>query len=144
MKKRPVGMFQIASLKGDTWYNIPNPDKDNFSGLVATLVNSARNVKGEVTAQKICRDQDKFTMTWSALSRSEWETLLSFWNTNFVFRLKYYSPVRGTSITRRFYVSDREYNYMDFEKSSSGKYNYNAPTGYADCKVSMVDCGRGS
>nr|DAF76547.1 MAG TPA: hypothetical protein [Caudoviricetes sp.] len=139
--KRPVGMFQIAPVKSSNFRDMPNPDQDSFQGLVATLVNSARNAKGVVTAQKICRDQDKFTLKFSALSRAEWESLLSFWNSNFTFKLRYYSPELGKAITRVFYISDRTYNYLGFERDSKGKYNYNKPTGYTDCSASIVDTG---
>lgn len=142
MRKRPTGMFQIAPLKSSNFINIPNPDVESFQGLVATLVNSARNAKGVVTAQKICDDQDKFTLKYSAITKDEWETLLAFWDSNFTFRLKYYAPELRKSVTRVFYISDRTYNYLGFEKDSKGNYNYQKPTGYKDCSFSIVDTGR--
>lgn len=142
MNKRPTGMFRIQTLSGESVMQMPNPDADSFEGLVATLVNSARNASGILTAQKLGRDQDKFTLKWSFLTRSEWENLLKFWNDNFTFRLTYYSPVYQRSLSRIFYISDRTYNYYGFEKSSSGVYDYNKPTGYLNCSASIVDTGR--
>lgn len=133
--RRPANMFYMTSLKNNTRYWIPNPDfNDGLQGLVATLVNSARNVEGVVTAQKIGRDQDKHTFSWNLLTVDEWETLLKFWDSNFMFNLYYYSPVQSKFIIRKFYVSDRTYKYFDTD--SSGK-----PTAYKDCSASLVDVG---
>lgn len=133
--QRPSNMFYMTSLTSNVRYYLPNPDMDGgLQGLIATLVNSARNTEGIVTAQKIGRDQDKSTLKWNFLTKQEWETLVEFWENNFMFNLTYYSPVKHTFITRKFYVSDRTYSYFNIDSSGS-------PTAYTDCSVALVDTG---
>ena len=68
--RRPSNMFYMTSLTSNTRYYLPNPDMDGgLQGLIATLVNSARNTEGIVTAQKIGRDQDKSQMEFSYQAR---------------------------------------------------------------------------
>ena len=134
-KKRPSNMFYMTSLNSNTKYWLPNPDHDGgLKGLIATLVDSARNTEGKLTAQKLGRDQDKSSLSWNFLTKQEWETLVEFWNDNFIFNFCYYSPVKRAFITRKFYVSDREYEYFDID--SSGR-----PTAYVNCTANLIDTG---
>ena len=131
---RPANMFSISPRGGGQSIWLPNPERDSAKGLVATLVDSARNTKGVVTAQKICRDQDKVELAWSLLTVEEWETLLEFWDKNFYFNLTYYSPVKHTRITRVFYIGDRTYRPWNIDSEG-------IPTGYVECAANMTDTG---
>ena len=108
---RPANMFKVTSLIDSTELWLPNPDYGSADGLIATLVDSGRNANAVVTAQKIGRDQDKTSMKWSFLHKDTWEALVRFWDQNFFFNFTYYSPVTGTKISRKFYISDRKYKY---------------------------------
>lgn len=136
MLKIPHNMFSVRPVAGGGVIKLPNPNADSGEGLVATLVNSARNASGIVTAQKIGRDQDKFTLKWTYLEKDEWEELLEFFDTNFFFYLTYYSPVKKQQISRVFYVSDR--TYRPFNVDAKG-----IPVAYRDCSLSVVDTGEG-
>ena len=68
---RPSTMFSMQSLYGGEIIQIPNPDIDSAEGLISTLVNSARNAQGVVTAQKIGRDNNKTSMSWNYLEKDE-------------------------------------------------------------------------
>lgn len=136
MPNIPHTMFYVQPVGGGEPLWLPNPNADSAEGLIATLVNSARNASGIVTAQKIGRDQDKTTLAWTYLSKEEWEELLQFFDTNFFFKFSYYSPVRGSRITRTFYVSDRA--YKPFAVDLDG-----VPVAYRDCSLSVVDTGEG-
>lgn len=131
---RPATMFQIATTSGKGAIWLPNPEQSSAKGLISTLVDSARSIKGVVTAQKICRDQDKTELSWSLLSVEEWEPLLEFWDQNFYFNFTYYSPVKHKKITRVFYIGDR--SYRPFNISASGE-----PTGYVECSANVIDTG---
>lgn len=131
---RPSNMFSIQKISGGNLIWLPNPEKDSAKGLISTLVDSARNTKGIVTAQKICRDQDKVELTWSLLTVNEWETLLEFWDSNFEFKINYYSPVKHSRISRIFYIGDRSYRFFDITESGS-------PTAYVECAANVVDTG---
>lgn len=132
---RARNMFAMSPRKSTNKSWLPNPDKDGgLSNTIATMVNSARNTQAVVTAQKIGRDQQKFTFSWSFLSKSEWESLLKFWDKHFIFRLYYYDPVEGTIAYHNFYISDRTYEYFDIDSDGY-------PIAYINCKASIVDTG---
>lgn len=131
---RPANMFSISKISGGNLIWLPNPEKDSGQGLISTLVDSARNTKGVVTAQKICRDQDKTELAWSLLTVEEWERLLEFWDSNFEFVLNYYSPVKHTRISRVFYIGDRSYKFFDILDNGN-------PTAYTECSANVVDTG---
>lgn len=133
----PHNMFAVQALSGGATIWLPNPETTSGKGTIATMVNSGRNASAVVTAQKIGRDQDKSELTWKWLSKSEWEALLRFWDTNFFFNFTYYSPIAGTKITRKCYISDRK--FQPFEIDSSGN-----PASYKDCSANIIDTGEGS
>lgn len=130
----PRDMFYMTSLGSSTKNYLPNPDQDNgLKFTVATFVDSARNAKAVVTAQKIGRDQIKFELNWTLLSVTEWESLMAFWDQNFFFDFTY-TDTSGVSATRKCYISDRKYGYLNI--TTTGK-----PTAYVNCSVSIVDTG---
>lgn len=133
---RPANMFSMTSLTSGTTIWLPNPEVSSADGLIATIVNSGRNANAVITAQKIGRDQDKTSMKWSFLHKDTWEALLQFWDANFFFNFTYYSPVAGTKITRKFYISDRTYKYYDIDENGN-------PTAYKECDAKVVDTGEG-
>lgn len=132
--KRPANMFSISTTSGGNQIWLPNPEKDSGKALTSTLVNSARNLKGVVTAQKICRDQDKIELTWSFLTIEEWEPLLEFWYNNFEFSLNYYNPIFHKRCSRIFYIGDRSWRPFDIDTNG-------IPTAYIECSANVVDTG---
>lgn len=137
VNNRPRTMFSMQALDGGQTIWLPNPDNPSAENLISTLVNSGRNANAIVTAQKIGRDQEKTTMTWSFLNKEEWEELLRFWDKNFFFNFTYYSRVKGQRITRKFYIGDRKDKPFDID------YN-GVPIAYRDCSANVVDTGEGS
>lgn len=134
---RKHNMFAMSALNSNDLIWLPNPDQDSAENLVATLVNSGRNTLAVITAQKIGRDQEKTTMAWSYLSKTDWETMLRFWDNNFFFMFYYYSRVQGTRISRKFYISDRKDKPYDID-------DYGIPTAYKDCTANVIDTGEGN
>lgn len=137
VNNRPRTMFSMQALNGGLTIWLPNPDNPSAENLISTLVNSGRNANGIVTAQKIGRDQEKTSLTWSFLNKEEWEELLRFWDENFFFKFTYYSRIKGQRITRTFYIGDRK--DKPFDISESGE-----PIAYRDCSANVVDTGEGS
>ena len=132
---RARNMFYMKKLNSDTQYWLPNPDKDGgLKAAIATMVNSARNTKAIVTAQKIGRDQIQYQFTWSFLTISEWESLLRFWDSNFFFKFYFYDPIEGSTKSHKCYISDRNFSYYNID--SSGK-----PTAYIECSATITDTG---
>lgn len=134
---RPKTMFSMQSLTTGEIVNLPNPDMDSASNIIATLVNSGRNADAVVTAQKIGRDQEKTEMKWNYLEKEDWEAMLRFWDANFFFSFTYYSRVEGRKISRKFYIGDR--SDKPFQVSESGE-----PLAYKDCVANVVDTGEGT
>lgn len=135
---RPRNMFYMTAIGSSTRYYLPNPDyNDGLKSTIATMVNSARNTKAVVTAQKIGRDQIKHELSWNFLSVDEWEPLLGFWDKHFFFNLHYYDPVAGGEISRKCYISDRPYSYYDIRTTNG----LAVPTAYINCSASIVDTG---
>lgn len=129
-------MYAVQPVDGGTQLWLPNPDYSSGEGLITTLVNSGRNANAVVTAQKIGRDQEKTSLKWTYMNKDEWETLMQFFDANFFFNFTYYSPVPGTKITRKFYVSDRNWRPYDIDANGD-------PIAYVDCSLSVVDTGEG-
>jgi len=134
---RPRTMFSMQALDGGQTIWLPNPDNPSAENLISTLVNSGRNANAIVTAQKIGRDQEKTSLTWSFLNKDEWEELLRFWDKNFFFSFTYYSRVKGQRITRKFYIGDRKDKPFDIDPDG-------IPIAYRDCSANVVDTGEGS
>lgn len=137
VNNRPRTMFSMQALDGGITIWLPNPDNPSAENLITTLVNSGRNANAIVTAQKIGRDQEKTTMTWSFLNKEEWEELLRFWDANFFFNFTYYSRVKGQRITRKCYIGDRKDKPFDIDYDGT-------PIAYRDCSANVVDTGEGS
>lgn len=134
---RPNTMFTISTISGGETIKLPNPDRTSGKGITATLVDSGRNASAVVIAQKIGRDQDKSELAWNYLDKEIWESMLRFWDKNFFFNFSYYSPVKGTKITRKCYISDR--TWQPFNVDTNG-----IPTAYMECTANIIDTGEGA
>ena len=102
--------------------------------MVATLVDSARNVNGTVVGQKIGRDQYKLnTLVWPWLSAEQWSSILKLFD-NFYVTVRFPDPVNNAWKTMKMYPGDRsaEPYWIDDE---------GLPTYYTNCKVNIIDVG---
>lgn len=114
---------------------LPQPSRG--LGLhIATLVDSARNSRGEVIGQKIGRDQQKIeNVEWKVLSAAEWGRILQILDANFYSEVKYVDMVTGRWTTRRMYCGDRTAKVFKVDPQTG------LPTMYSECKVNFIDCG---
>lgn len=117
--------------------DIAFPYPSNESGLqtIATFVDSARNISGVITSEKIGRDNSKVEMTWRVLPRDVWATMLREFD-KFTFRIRYIDMKTDNWITRTFYVGDRTAQPFKINKST------NRPEFYLNCKANVIDTGR--
>lgn len=93
-------------------FDLPEPAyPDGYKVTNATVVDSARNVKGYVVGSVIRSDVLKVELRWNYLPADVWASILqkflpayggSFYNTVEV----YYPPANGW-VTRKMYVNDR-------------------------------------
>lgn len=119
------------------WINgepIPMPQR-GATVVVTTVVDSGRNVKGQVVGQKIGRDQykmDNLVFPW--LTAAEWKRILQL-TKNFYFNYTFYDPVTNAKKTIKAYCGDR--TAVPERLDANGK-----PTHYRDCKVNFIDTGK--
>jgi hypothetical protein len=108
------------------------------TGLVVQrqqFVDSARNAKGEVVAQKINRRILKFdNLMWKHLTASEWRTILQEIE-KFKGTLYFWDALTGTFVNREVYWGDASEEVFKINKSTG------AVLEYINCKCNIVDMG---
>lgn len=98
------------------------------------LVDSARNAKGEVVAQKIGRRQIKLSnLVWKHLTADEWHTILTQIEL-FQGTLTFYDAYEGKKVTRKVYWGDASEEPLWINDSGD-------VTDYINCKCNLIDMG---
>ena len=132
-----MSFVQVRPLGGYQWKNLPYPSYSSGLQQISTIVDSARSADGVVRGVKVGRDQSKVNITWAKLSCAEWADILTFFNNNFFFELKYLDMQTNDWRVRRCYVGDREAQPLLIDPST------NKPTWYLNCKCNLIDTGEG-
>lgn len=93
-------------------YALPEPaPNDGYSVNVATIVDSGRNLQGQVTGAVIRDDVIKISLSWNFLTATQWAEILALFTSslggNFYRNVTFYNPSINTWETRYMYVSDR-------------------------------------
>ncbi len=113
------------------------PEPSTYSGNTATLVDSGRNVQGELIASVVREDVAKVELTWNYLTAEQWAAINKKFSGkhggSFVNDVTFYDQTSGDWITRRMYVSDR----------SAGMWRRDPRTGeilgWTNCKLSLIE-----
>lgn len=109
------------------------PEPSEYSANTATLVDSARNVKGYVIGSVIRNDVAKVELKWRYLTAVQWANILSLFNKKFYNSVTFYNQSTASYTTRKMYVSDR----------SAGMWRRHPTTGevmgWTDCALSLVE-----
>ena len=113
------------------------PEPSTYSGNTATLVDSGRNVQGELIASVVREDVAKVELTWNYLTAQQWAAInkkfSSKYGGSFVNDVTFYDQTSGDWVTRRMYVSDR----------SAGMWRRDPTTGdilgWTNCKLSLIE-----
>lgn len=114
-----------------------NPTSD-FTYMTQQLVDSTRNLQGQVVAQKINRRQVKLdSIKWSYLTREQWLTIRRMIE-NFECNLTYFDPQEDRIVTRKFYFGDSKAKPFEWD---SKNYAVAVPISYRDCSVNIIDMG---
>lgn len=132
-----MAFVYVRPLSGGEWLPLPYPSMDSGLQQISTIVDSARSADGVVRGVKVGRDQSKVNLTWPKLSCEEWSTILSFFNDNFMFQLRYMDMVTNDWKVRKCYVGDREGQPLLIDP------NTNKPRWYLNCKANVIDTGEG-
>lgn len=109
------------------------PEPSTYSGTTSTIVDSGRNVQGQVVGSVVRHDVAKVSMTWRYLTAQQWSTILSLFTENFYCTVQFYNQVTASYTTRQMYVSDRTAG-MWRRHSVSGNV-----MGWTDCALSLIE-----
>jgi hypothetical protein len=113
------------------------PEPSTYNGNTATLVDSGRNVQGELIASVVREDVAKVEITWNYLNARQWAAINKKFSGkhggSFVNDVTFYDQTSGDWVTRRMYVSDR----------SAGMWRRDPKTGdilgWTNCKLSLIE-----
>lgn len=112
------------------------PEPSEYEANTATLVDSARNVKGYVVGAVIREDVAKVSLTWKFLTVKQWADInkcfLSKYGGKFYCNVTFFNQNTGSWETRKMYVSDRTAGI--FRRDSKGTVK-----GYVNPKLSLVE-----
>ena len=115
---------------------LPGPAEFVYS--TQQLVDSDRNAKGTVIAQKINRRQLKFDgLYWSYLTCDEWKFIRGLIE-NFEVNITYWDDYEDRVLTRKFYFGDSSATPFEYDNKN---YQVAKPISYKDCKVNIIDMG---
>ena len=113
------------------------PEPSTYSGNTATLVDSGRNVQGELIASVVREDVAKVELTWNYLTAQQWAAINKKFSGkhggSFVNDVTFYDQTSGDWITRRMYVSDRSAGMWRRDPTNGNIL------GWTDCKLSLIE-----
>ena len=128
------GGAALRALVSKGTYDFPAPSK--YESTTATIVDSARNVKGYVIGSVIRENVAKVSMQWSFISAADWAALTAQFDStrggSFISDITFFNSDTNDWETRSMYVSDRT-NSMYLRKKSG------AVIGYEGAKLSLID-----
>ena len=102
------------------------------------LVDSKRNGRAEVVAQKINRRMRKYdSVQWSYLTYDQWRWIIENVE-NFEVNLTFWDEYENRIITRRFYFGDASATPFEWDSVS---YTVAKPLSYVNCTVNIIDMG---
>lgn len=112
-------------------YALPEPS--TYNATTATIVDSGRNVSGEVIGSVVRSDVAKIELTWRYLTAEQWAGVLSPFTNNFKCSVRFFNQATASYTTRTMYVSDR----------TAGMYRRHPETGavmgFTQCGLSLVE-----
>lgn len=121
-------MEALVSIGG---HDLPEPS--TYKAVTATIVDSARNVKGEVIGSVIRNDVAKIELTWKYLTAQQWARTLSLFTSSFYNDVRFLNQTTNNYDVRRMYVSDRDASMWRRDPETG------AVMGYTGCSLSLVE-----
>lgn len=136
---------------GATTSDIPVPS--DYSGLSSTVVDSGRNISGQVIGGIVREDVAKVELKWNFMTVAQYAKLAqlfdSKYNGNFFVGVSFFDIVAGTwdgsiesapdivnNPIRLFYPSDRKVQFAKMVLNSDG-----SPKGYENVSLNLIDTG---
>ena len=113
------------------------PEPSTYSGNTATLVDSGRNVQGELIASVVREDVAKVELSWNYLTAEQWATIdkkvSGKYGGSCVNDVTVYAQTSGEWVTRRMYVSYRSKGMLPRDPTTG------EILGWTNCKLSLIE-----
>ena len=109
------------------------PEPSTYDATTATIVDSGRNVAGEVIGTVIRSDVAKIEVSWRYLTAEQWASVIGPFTTNFMCPVRFFNQATAAYTTRTMYVSDRTAS-MFRRHPVTGEV-----MGFTDCSLSLVE-----
>ena len=109
------------------------PEPSTYSATTSTIVDSGRNVAGEVIGSVIRSDVAKIELSWRYLTAEQWAAVIGPFTTNFKCSVKFFNQATANYTTRTMYVSDRTAGMWRRDPSTG------AVMGFTNCALSLVE-----
>ena len=125
--------FRALVKVGD--YEFPEPS--TYSGNTSTLVDSSRNVQGEMVGSVIREDVAKIEISWRYLTVEQWARIQKCFRKSaggdFINLVEFFDQSVGLWKEKKMYVSDRK----------AGLWRRHPQTGdilgWTDCSLSLIE-----
>lgn len=151
MATRPLVAIYNANASTPAWVGLPCPS--DYSGLSTTLVDSARNSKGQVIGRPIASDIAKIELKWNYLTVAQYSAIAKLfepkYDGSFFVPVSFFDVINGnfegditvapnttTNKIRLFYPSDRKVQFAKIQLDSNSM-----PIGYSGVSLNLIDTG---
>ena len=115
-------------------YDFPEPSA--YSATTSTLVDSARNVSGELVGSIIRENISKIEISWKYLTVGQWASIQKCFNESkggaFVNQVEFFDQSVGGWVKKPMYVSDRKSGLWRRDPSNGDVL------GWTDCSLSLI------
>lgn len=109
------------------------PEPSTYDATTATIVDSGRNVAGEVIGAVIRSDVAKIEVSWRYLTAQQWADVIGPFTTNFMCSVRFFNQATASYSTRTMYISDRTAS-MFRRHPTTGEV-----MGFTNCSLSLVE-----
>lgn len=120
----------LVSVDG---YDFPEPSA--YSANTSTLVDSGRNVLGEMVGSVIRDDISKIEISWKYLTVEQWSRILQCFTgaENFINEVYFFDQTKGDWTTKRMYVNDRKSGLWRRDPRNGNVL------GWTDCSLALIE-----
>ena len=123
----------IKALVSVGGYDFPEPS--SYSGNTSTLVDSGRNVLGEMVGSVIRADVSKVEISWKYLTVAQWSRILQCFNSkdNFINLVSFFDQTKGDWNEKKMYVNDRKAGMWRRDPNNGDVL------GWTNCSLSLIE-----
>lgn len=113
------------------------PEPSTYRANTSTLVDSGRNVQGQMIGSVIRDDVAKVELSWRYLTVEQWARIGKLFKSSsgggFIRSVTFFDQTEGRYVTREMYVSDRKAGMWRRDPGTG------AVMGWTDCSLALVE-----